>query len=63
MYTKNKLGLNKFDFEGSMLSSVEPVRRDFGAKQYPYFIISNYSSKWFKILFLLKNMLLKKNQM
>lgn len=30
----------RFDFEGSMLESVESVFRGFGAKQYPYFAIS-----------------------
>lgn len=35
-----QLGLEKFDFLGSMLKNVEPVRRSFGAEQTPYFEIT-----------------------
>ncbi len=35
-YTKEVLNLPQFDFEGSMLPAVEPLRRRFGAEQVPY---------------------------
>ena len=44
-YTKNELGLNIFDFEGSIIKPIERVRRQFGTKQIPYFNISKYNSK------------------
>lgn len=44
-YTKEKLHLNTFDFEGSMIQNVEYIRRQFGAVQTPYFTISKYNSK------------------
>ena len=47
-YTKNTLELNKFDFEGSMISSVEQVRRSFGAVQKPYFNIYKNESIYLK---------------
>ncbi|MEN0003017.1 MAG: GNAT family N-acetyltransferase [Bacteroidota bacterium] len=49
-YTKEVLGLPYFDFEGSMLPQVEQIRRQFGAKQQPYFSIWNYHSALFKVL-------------
>lgn len=39
-FTNEILKLNRFDFEGSMIEGVEPVRRGFGAIQHPYFQIS-----------------------
>lgn len=53
-YTKNKLGLNIYDFEGSMIESIETVRRSFGAKQVPYFQISKVNSNILKIRNFLK---------
>ncbi|WP_188108619.1 GNAT family N-acetyltransferase [Sulfurimonas lithotrophica] len=47
-YTKEVLGLNIFDFEGSMLKNVEQVRRKFGATQTQYFSISKVNSKTIK---------------
>lgn len=44
-YTRQELGLNRFDFEGSMIESVEQVRRDCGAVQVPYFSISKTPSR------------------
>lgn len=38
-YTKKILQLSRFDFEGSMIESVEKVRRDCGGIQTPYFNI------------------------
>jgi len=53
-YTRNELGLNIFDFEGSMIKPIERVRRQFGAVQKPYFEIKKYNSLLFKILEWLK---------
>jgi hypothetical protein len=36
-YSKIELGVKRFNFEGSMVESVEEVRRSFGALQTPYF--------------------------
>ena len=36
----SSIGLTEFDFEGSMIESIEAVGRAFGAKQVPYFAIS-----------------------
>lgn len=51
-YTKEILNLNKYDFEGSMIESVEEVRRSCGAIQKPYFNIKkNYRKEnIFKII-------------
>ena len=43
-YTKEVLNLPVFDFEGSMLEPVETIRRQFGARQQPYFRIWKYHS-------------------
>jgi len=43
--TKEILNLNVFDFDGSMIESVENVRRGFGAKQKPYFNISSMNRR------------------
>ena len=52
-FTKNELQLSTFDFLGSMLESVEPVRRSFGAKQMPYFQIYKTNSFLLKLYFAL----------
>lgn len=49
-FTKETLGLEIFDFEGSMMQSVETIRRQFGAVQVPYFYIWKYHSRLFKWL-------------
>ena len=56
-YTRNELGLNIFDFEGSMIKPIERVRRQFGAVQKPYFEIKKYHSQLFRILEWLKKMI------
>ncbi len=38
-YTKEVLGLDRFDFLGSVLPNIEPSRRHFGAQPVPYFHI------------------------
>jgi len=53
-FTKKELGLSVFDFQGSMLPSIERVRRQFGAKQSPYFLLQKYNSRSFKWLVGLK---------
>ena len=53
LYAKNVVGVPIFDFEGSMIRGVEQGRRDFGAKQRPYFRIRREWSvlwKWGKLL-------------
>lgn len=42
--------VNKFDFEGSMIESVERSFRQFGAVQVPYFAIKKTSSRMLKLL-------------
>lgn len=49
-YTKEVLQLPIFDFAGSMLESVEPLRRQFGAKQVAYFRVWKEESSLFKLL-------------
>ncbi len=49
-FTQKELGLNRFDFLGSMIPSIEHVRRQFGAHQLPYFKIWKYHSRLFKWL-------------
>ena len=48
-YTKKVLQKNIFDFEGSMIPSIERVRRQFGAKQVPYFKIEKYHSPFISL--------------
>ncbi|WP_161599429.1 GNAT family N-acetyltransferase [Hymenobacter nivis] len=54
-YASEVLGLNCFDFEGSMLPGVARVRVRFGAVQTPYFFIWKYHSRLFEWLDKLKN--------
>lgn len=54
-YTRNQLGLKTFDFEGSMLKPIEAIRRQFGAKQEPYFRVWKYTSSLFQVLNWLKS--------
>ncbi len=50
-FTKDILHLNIFDFEGSMIESIEEVRRSCGGIQKPYFNISkDYKKNIFKII-------------
>lgn len=49
-YTKEVLGLDTFDFEGSMLPKIEAIRRQFGAQQQPYFYIQKYYSRPYQLL-------------
>lgn len=43
-FTQQELGLHTFDFEGSMMQNVEAIRRQFGARQVPFFSLSRYDS-------------------
>ena len=54
-YASEVLGLNCFDFEGSMLPGVERVRVRFGAVQTPYFFVWKYHSRLFEWLDKLKS--------
>lgn len=56
-YASEVLGLNRFDFEGSMIEGVERVRRDCGARQIPYFCISKTPSRLLKAKFCLGNLM------
>jgi hypothetical protein len=49
-YASEVLGLDCFDFEGSMLPGVERIRVRFGAVQTPYFFIWKYNSRLFELL-------------
>ena len=49
-YASEVLGLACFDFEGSMLPTVERIRVQFGAVQTPYFFVWKYNSRVFKLL-------------
>ena len=54
-YASGVLGLDCFDFEGSMLPGVERLRTRFGAVQTPYFFVSKYNSRLFQLLEKLKS--------
>lgn len=54
-YASNELGLEMFDFEGSMIPGIERVRKNFGATKKPYIKVKKYNSQIFKILSTLKN--------
>ena len=59
-FAGKELGLNNFDFEGSMIEPVEEVRRSFGAKQIPYFnVYRDNRSLLIKILVEVKRKLQK----
>ncbi len=49
-YTKEVLGLDCYDFEGSMIESVEEVRRACGGVQRPYHSISKTNSRLLKCM-------------
>lgn len=49
-YTKNELGLNRFDFQGSMMPGIEKVRRSFGAKAVPYFRIWKEGPRVYRLM-------------
>ncbi|MEY2904756.1 MAG: hypothetical protein RJA52_772 [Bacteroidota bacterium] len=46
----DKLNVEVFDFEGSMIKGVESIRRQFGANPYPYFKIQKVKYSWMKII-------------
>ena len=48
-YTRNVLQLPVFDFAGSMVQSIERVRRQFGAVQQPYFRVQKEWSPVWKV--------------
>lgn len=47
-YAKETLGLDTFDFAGSMIKPIERVRRQFGAEPKPYFRVEKEWSLWWK---------------
>ena len=54
-YASEVLGLDCFDFEGSMLPGVERIRVRFGAMQTPYFYVWKHNSRLFELLQKLKS--------
>lgn len=56
-YTKNVLNLDVFDFEGSIIESVERVRRDCGGVQKAYHSITHKKSILFETLMFLKSLM------
>ena len=49
-YASTVLKLETFDFEGSMMPNVEPIRVQFGATQVPYFYVWKYFSNAYFLL-------------
>jgi len=47
-FTKETLNLDCYDFEGSVIESVEEVRRSCGGVQKPYFSVSKVNSRYLK---------------
>ncbi|MBS1604115.1 MAG: GNAT family N-acetyltransferase [Bacteroidetes bacterium] len=54
-YTKEILGLNRFDFEGSISRRIEKIYREFGASAEPYYVIKKYNSRLFLFLKFIQN--------
>lgn len=48
-------GLTWFDFLGSMIPTIEAVRRQFGAHPTPYVTLTRFSSRWLQGLWQLRN--------
>jgi hypothetical protein len=60
LHTSEVLGLDRFDFVGSMIEGVERVRRDFGARQLPYFNITKTPSRLLRAHSCLSDLFLKR---
>ena len=56
-YASEQLKVGRFDFEGSMIESVERVRRACGAVQVPYFSVSKTPSKLLRVTQCLRGLL------
>lgn len=56
-FTAKELGLQVFDFEGSILQPIERIRRQFGGVQQAYFRVWKYNSSLFRLINLLKTTL------
>ena len=59
-FASNELNINRFDFEGSMLESIEKVRRDFGAQPVPYFEIKKFSFPLISLFYDMKKIIRNK---
>lgn len=59
-YSRNILGLNQFDFEGSVIENIEENRRAYGADQVAYHKIQKVNSVLLKFVFFLSDLLGKK---
>jgi lipid II:glycine glycyltransferase (peptidoglycan interpeptide bridge formation enzyme) len=55
-YVRDTLRLRWFDFEGSMIESVESVRRECGGIQTPYFRITKVNSRLLKVAMAMRRM-------
>lgn len=53
-FASQQLGLDSFDFEGSMMQNIEHIRVQFGAQQVPYFFVWKYNSWLYRWLDTLK---------
>lgn len=49
-YAHQELQLTRFDFEGSMIENIEAIRRQFGARQAPYFRVWKYHNPLYEWL-------------
>jgi lipid II:glycine glycyltransferase (peptidoglycan interpeptide bridge formation enzyme) len=49
-FAQKTMGLSIFDFEGSMMPNIEPIRLQFGAQQLLYFEVHQYYSKLYQWL-------------
>ncbi len=49
-FAKEKLEVEYFDFEGSMMENVEQIRRQYGAVQEPYFRVWKYHNRLYQLL-------------
>ena len=59
-FSSQDLTLDRFDFQGSMLPGVEKIRRDFGAKQIPYFTIFKFQPSILRLIYDLRKIALRK---
>jgi len=56
-FTSQELGLDRLDFEGSMIEGVEQVRRDCGARQKAYFSVTKTPSRLIRAGMFVKDLL------
>lgn len=54
-FARYSLGLENFDFEGSISRRIEKIYREFGAQAKPYYVIKKYHSKMFLLFKFIQN--------